>query len=66
MLQSELAVKITFDDTKDRPRLQDAINVLGEVRDALVKSGCDCNMARGYLLGAMEVLKTILDGKTIY
>ena len=64
MLQSELAVQITFDE-KGKAELQNALNTLADVRDAFTKSGCACNMEKGYLAGAMEVLKDILDGRTI-
>lgn len=64
MLQSELAVRVTFNEA-DRPRLQEAIDVLNEIRDVLIKSGCDCNLEKDYLIGAAIVIKDILDGKTI-
>ena len=64
MLQSELAVKITFDE-EGKVELQNALNTLVDVRDAFTKSGCGCSMEKGYLLGAIEVLKDILDGRTI-
>ena len=62
MISAESVVAINFDEEQDRPRIQQAMRVLVELKNAFAKVGCHTDTEQKALDSAVEILADVLNG----
>ena len=63
MITSKLVTCINFDETKDRQRISNAIEVMIEIKDVLTKAGTGTEDVCSDLCNAIGILDNVLEGE---